>query len=346
MTILTTTTTTTIFTFYSIIRVKYIKALIFNQISVISNRLNKDDSRRQRRSLIGRDIIKLPHLEMITIYAMPWSFICHYLPDDCNTILLERRRLVISQYCCHQNATLDTLVHLLEWSTADVGFDWNYLKENSKNIFNQEILEYLIDRCPDEEKEKNNFLIEAMRVACTYGHLSTVKLIDSIKGVEHHNIMDIASSNGFIDIVKYLHGNNSITKGCSKDAMDKASYNNHLEVVKFLHFNRSEGATTKAMDMAAGKGHIDVVQYLSEHRSEGATNMAIDLAAVFGHTEIVNSRCAKLVCLKKDNLYPSFRGYICRSGNGMRNTMQSGTANDTKDMETNNSVVINYASIP
>ncbi|EGG22302.1 hypothetical protein DFA_04420 [Cavenderia fasciculata] len=260
-------TTTTTFTFHCIFRSIYIRQLIFNQIGDISNRLYPKDKSYDgsQRSLQGRDIIKLPLLEMISKFGLPWHFVCHYLPKDRDQVLLKRRRRVISQYCCHHNATLDTLEHLVEWS-PDVGFDWMYLKY----INNQELLEYLVKSCPTQEKY--NFFKKAMEVACTNGYLSTVKLITCslIKGAPSsqvdHQAMDIACRKGFIDIVKYLH------------------YNAQK---RFLHFNRSEGATTNAMDWAAENGQYEVVKYLQEHRSEGATTKAMDEAARNGHYEIV-----------------------------------------------------------
>ena len=44
--------------------------------------------------------------------------------------------------------------------------------------------------------------------------------------------MDLASYNGYLSIVQYLH---SMNKNCTKDAMDWASENSHLPVVEFLH---------------------------------------------------------------------------------------------------------------
>ncbi|EGG22252.1 hypothetical protein DFA_04370 [Cavenderia fasciculata] len=300
-------------TFHCIFRSIYIRHLIFNHISDISKQLNHHDG-KERRSLKGRDIIKLPDLGMISRYAMPWNFQSHYLPKDIHQILPERRKRVINQYCLHRNATLDTLEHLLEWSTV-IGFDWKYLKRTSiGDMRNQEILEYIIKRCPADGQ--NDFLVWALNNACMNGYLSTVKLIDSFKlSPLNGKPMETACCKGFIDIVKYLHENR--TERCSIKAMDSAAIGNHLEVVKFLHFNRTEGcskdalyfssqhghfevvkflhqhrseftgATTDAIDRAAENGHIDVVKFLHFNRSEGATTKAMDLAAQNGHIEIV-----------------------------------------------------------
>ncbi len=46
--------------------------------------------------------------------------------------------------------------------------------------------------------------------------------------------------------------------------MDMASQNGHLDIVKFLHENRSEGCTTWAMDYASRFGYLEVVKFLHE----------------------------------------------------------------------------------
>ncbi|EGG22215.1 hypothetical protein DFA_04333 [Cavenderia fasciculata] len=285
------TTTTTTITFQSIFRAKYIRQLIFNHISDISKQLNTDvyfkrsDDRRPQRLLKGRDIIKLPRLEMISHFAMPWHFLCHYLPIDCNQILLNRRRRVISEYCHHPNATFDTLDHLMKWSTGLV-FKWKYFKDVVlgkffyKIHFNQDVLEYLIKICPLQ----NRFLYQAMKEAIKNGYLPTVKMLHSTKGIKLDSThMEIACRSSSIEVVKYIH--DSGVEEC-QDALDEAAKNS-LEIVKFLHFNRSEGASIRAMENAAEKGHIEIVRFLQEHRSEGASAFAMDWAAEKGHIEIV-----------------------------------------------------------
>ncbi|EGG22277.1 hypothetical protein DFA_04395 [Cavenderia fasciculata] len=303
-----TTNTTTTTTFQSIFRVKYIRDLIFNHVYNTTKQLCR------WRSLKGRDMIKLPLPEMISKYAMPWDFQSHYLPKDCNEILLDKRKRAITLYCCHPNATLDTLNHLLEWSPG-VGFDWEYLENNGYclTVRDEKILEYMVSKCP----RKNYYFDWAMEQACKHGHLSIVKLICStFKSLHIKSVaMDTACSKGFIDIVKYLldnrteqwgeasmdraannnhldivkllHFHKSRAIGCTFEALDGAALNGYIEIVKFLHFNRTEGASINAMNWAAENGYIEIVQFLHEHRSEGASTMAMDKAAENGHIEIV-----------------------------------------------------------
>ncbi|EGG18653.1 hypothetical protein DFA_04148 [Cavenderia fasciculata] len=90
--------TATTLTFKSLIGSTYIRHCIFNHVYV--NR---------------RDIINSSHLGMISKYAMPWNFIKHYLPSRAN-VTLEARMRVIREFCCHRNATTDTLSQILDWS--------------------------------------------------------------------------------------------------------------------------------------------------------------------------------------------------------------------------------------
>ncbi|EGG22280.1 hypothetical protein DFA_04398 [Cavenderia fasciculata] len=117
---------------------------------------------------------QIDHPNSISIYIRQLIF---------NHIL---RRRVISQYCCHQNATLDTLNHLFEWSQVDFDLDYlkaliTYFKRTLDDIKNQEILSI-------EETETNDFLSCAINMACKYGYLSTVKLICSFKYVHFKHI--------------------------------------------------------------------------------------------------------------------------------------------------------------
>jgi hypothetical protein len=44
--------------------------------------------------------------------------------------------------------------------------------------------------------------------------------------------------------------------------MDYAASNGYLEVVKWLHENRKEGCTAKAFEDATKNGHLEVVAFL------------------------------------------------------------------------------------
>ncbi|EGZ19130.1 hypothetical protein PHYSODRAFT_354169 [Phytophthora sojae] len=97
--------------------------------------------------------------------------------------------------------------------------------------------------------------------------------------------MDLASRNGHLEVVQWLHHNR--LEGCTTEAMDGAASGGHLDIVKWLHDHTSAGCTTNAMDGAASSGHLDVVRWLHEHRSEGCTTRAMDGAAACGALDVV-----------------------------------------------------------
>ena len=72
-----------------------------------------------------------------------------------------------------------------------------------------------------------------------------------------------AASNGYLDVVKWLHENR--TEGCTTHAMDLAADNGQLDVIKWLHENCTEGCTTN--------------EWLHQNRTEGCTTRAMDGAA-------------------------------------------------------------------
>ncbi|EGG18634.1 hypothetical protein DFA_04129 [Cavenderia fasciculata] len=275
-------------------------------------------------SRCGKDIIKLPHLEMISLRAMPWNFIKHYLPDK-DKVLVKRRWYIISKYCCHPNATLSTLQHLLEWSPDYDPQDQfesvhRYLIYNVASKGHRDILEFLLKRYPNINiGSKINTITtttvtpnqqdEIIDIASQHGYLSTVQLLSSIKGAKcSTRAMDKAAENGHLDIVRYLHHNRS--EGCTVYAMNAASMNGHFEIVEWLNHNRTEGCPTKAMDHAkslkivkylhrSGKTcttkamdnacDLDIVKFLDENRSEGCSEQAIVFACSSGNAELIMS---------------------------------------------------------
>ncbi|EGG18700.1 hypothetical protein DFA_04196 [Cavenderia fasciculata] len=259
------------------------KNLIFNHVKDIYSMMSG------RGSKCGRDIINSPHLEMISRYAMSWNFIKHYLPEKDN-VLVKRRWYVISQYCQHENATLDTLIHLLEWS-PDYN-PQNELEECHQDLFynvasrgHRDILELLLQRYPNISMNGDP---RAMHIASANGHLSTIQLLSSsVEGIEcTTDCMDEAASNGHLNVVMYLDQTRS--EGCSHNAINWASRNGHFDIVKYLSSHRTEGCTSVAMDRAAENGHFNILEYLHLNRSEGgSTSKAMDSAASNGHYEIV-----------------------------------------------------------
>lgn len=96
--------------------------------------------------------------------------------------------------------------------------------------------------------------------------------------------IDLASSYGHLDIVKFLTEKN--IGNATVEAMNIASRHGYLEVVKFLHYNRGEGCTNLAIDWAAKYGHFEIVKFLCENRNEGFTKLALHWSDKNHHKEI------------------------------------------------------------
>ena len=50
--------------------------------------------------------------------------------------------------------------------------------------------------------------------------------------------------------------------------MDLACSNGHLEIVKWLHENRNEGPSMHALDLASQNNHSNIIEWLLENRKE------------------------------------------------------------------------------
>ncbi|EGG18611.1 hypothetical protein DFA_04105 [Cavenderia fasciculata] len=102
-------------TIKSLLQSVYIRQVIFYWVGEVSNITKCQDDYIVVKPLKGRDIVNIPHLGMITQYAMPWNFIKHYLPPNnkdnssSSNILFERRMDAITGYCAHRNATLNII---------------------------------------------------------------------------------------------------------------------------------------------------------------------------------------------------------------------------------------------
>ncbi|EGG18670.1 hypothetical protein DFA_04166 [Cavenderia fasciculata] len=267
-----------IMSFFDIFRQRYISQLIFRHVEEIS--IN------QPTSLKGRDIVKLPFLGMISTYAMPWDFIKHYLSTR-DHFIKKRRANVITSYCSHRNARVDTFQSLLDWSPdydprdCSVVSHYNTLSSRIAGHGNIDLLKFLISTYPDLP------LQETFKSAAEAGHLNIIEYLNNT--TKHafccKAVMDIAAANGHLNVVDYLHRNR--TEGCTIYAMTIAAQNCHLNVVQYLHQNRIEGCNKEAIDIASENCHFNIVKFLIENRTEGCSKDAIDNASKNGHLNII-----------------------------------------------------------
>ena len=100
-----------------------------------------------------------------------------------------------------------------------------------------------------------------------------------------------ASSNGHLDVVKYLVDHGANVNADDDEALIWASKNGHLDVVEYLVDN---GANVNAEDdyalrLASENGHTDIVKYLVDHGANIHTrdDEALRWASEYGHLDIV-----------------------------------------------------------
>lgn len=106
--------------------------------------------------------------------------------------------------------------------------------------------------------------IDGYLVAARNGDLNTIKELrsKSSQSLDVPDAMDLAASNGHLEVVKYLHENK---QSCSKKAIDEAASSGHLDVIKFLHENRTEGCTTQAIVNAIEHQQEETAKFLNEN---------------------------------------------------------------------------------
>ena len=109
--------------------------------------------------------------------------------------------------------------------------------------------------------------------------------------------ISIASSNGYLNIVKYLyetcHADVETKDKHGKSPINLASHNGHLDVVMYLNETCHADVETKdkygqtPINYASSKGHLSVVKYLYEICHTEVPESAINYASSNGHIEVV-----------------------------------------------------------
>jgi ankyrin repeat protein len=129
-----------------------------------------------------------------------------------------------------------------------------------------------------------------IRIASKNGHLGLVKYLhaNGADFTEYNNraICD-ASKNGHLEVVKYLHENGADITVCSNYPIRIASENGNLELVKYLHTNGANlrDNAENAMVQAIWGNNLDVVKYL--HETGEFQHNVVFVAAGCGYLDIV-----------------------------------------------------------
>ncbi|CAK4505122.1 unnamed protein product [Aphanomyces euteiches] len=102
--------------------------------------------------------------------------------------------------------------------------------------------------------------VKALENSAAAGDLLVVKSIFRGQRKYGPNPMDVAATNGHLEVLTFLHEHKQT---CTTAAMDGAIANGHLKVVQFLHAFRTEGFSKDAMYQAIENGHIEIVNWLA-----------------------------------------------------------------------------------
>ncbi|EQC38209.1 hypothetical protein SDRG_04636 [Saprolegnia diclina VS20] len=98
----------------------------------------------------------------------------------------------------------------------------------------------------------------ALTLAAACGHLSLLQLLATHLPIPSA-AMDLAATNGFLDIVRDCHAAGVVE---TQQAIDGASANGHVDVVTFLHQQCGAVCSRDALLAAIAHVHVDVVLYL------------------------------------------------------------------------------------
>ena len=125
--------------------------------------------------------------------------------------------------------------------------------------------------------------IHTWKWACINNQIEVVKWLyeNDIPGRDHY-AMDLASKNGYLEIVKYLHTH--------RNKINYVPYKyDHEYYTKYIEpyiLEQTNGCSTNAMDWAAKNGHLNTVKYLHSIGKMGSI-MSIYYATKNKHYEIV-----------------------------------------------------------
>ncbi|KAE9103941.1 hypothetical protein PF007_g14218 [Phytophthora fragariae] len=149
-----------------------------------------------------------------------------------------------------------------------------------------------IDLFWGDESEKGK-MYTAMDLAATNGHLEVLRYLHEL-GKSFKVTVKRARKRSFDSLYEFFAADDKPKKlptttapKCTTEAIDGAAAHGHLDIVRWLHENRTEGCSTAAMDLASRNGHLEMVQWLHHNRSERCTTEAMDGTASGGHLDVL-----------------------------------------------------------
>ncbi|EGG16899.1 hypothetical protein DFA_07880 [Cavenderia fasciculata] len=261
-------------TFITIFRMVYLRDCIFQSFSQFP--IVKDKRYQYTK---GKEIVSSnPFKSLIHIYALPWEFIKHYLPP---IETIHKNSIVFSLYCRHRNATLSTLVHILDWLPEGY-IDIYSAMTGAASVGQFDIIKMLHNRYShDSEMNAKAAIDNATRI----GHYEIVEFLLANQYQGHDAVtVEIAARLGHVPLLKIL--TNDGTEWVRDLAFFSVCESGNVEAVKYLDQFRpqyldkyvqklssvqgcQELFTTHEFICAITKGQsLDVVKYLHENRTE------------------------------------------------------------------------------
>ncbi|EQC33998.1 hypothetical protein SDRG_08677 [Saprolegnia diclina VS20] len=135
------------------------------------------------------------------------------------------------------------------------------------------------------EHDRACYDTRAMRVASSNGHLDVVRFLHE-RGFPTDRLMHLACVGGHLALAQYAR-DMKLDYGVGTATINFTASNGHVETLRFLHEHGYEGFSSCAMDAAARHGHVAVVRFLHEARPEGCSEKALLDAAQHGHVQVV-----------------------------------------------------------
>ncbi|EGG15191.1 hypothetical protein DFA_10017 [Cavenderia fasciculata] len=256
-------------------------------------------------------------LGSIGSFALPWDFIKHYLPSQCQLIDSTKRSTAIGRYCSHPNATLATLEHLIAWSpdfcpgpnvldnvAASGRLDiFKYLEHRYKDTIvcstqaidgaalngHVEMIDYLY------KNRQEQCTVAAIENACRNGHLKVLEYLRN-----HHPIWQFCSFNswllaaggGHTNVLEFhkLYTNNNNNNYDINTGILSACAGGHLDTVVYLcgQGNHHDQRVGDQINLVAQVGNLELFKYIVETYQTVPTARAIEFAAQFGHLDIIS----------------------------------------------------------
>ena len=159
-----------------------------------------------------------------------------------------------------------------------------------------DVLRFLCSRLEPQLQLEPQWMRGALAAAASNGHASSLVFllgldegeppltVDDDMTLEIYHPLDLAASNGHLDIVRLLE-----SRGAKRtaSALDLAAENGHASVVRYLVELDGALASARAIDGAAGGGHYEIVELLIA-RGFPSTIRAMDSAAAGGHVRVLS----------------------------------------------------------